>query len=284
MTKYYIVTETGGDLLAEDVERYGIKIVPMHVQMEGETRDYGAFSPGEIFSSYQRTKQLPKTSATNPHEYRQAFDEILAINPDAVIIHLAYSAVTTASFHNAILASDGAENILHIDTRQVTGGQRAVVLKMAQFIEKYPDATLQQIKDEAEKWVEKSRFVFFPGDLSYLKAGGRVSNAAYLVASILGLKPLIEMLDGKLVGTKKYRGSDEKIYPQMLKEYLTETPLEKDSFFMVYSEGLDSSLMKKLEETAAGMGYTHVKWIPTGCVISTHSGPGAFGAGGFTAE
>ncbi|MBQ8603547.1 MAG: DegV family EDD domain-containing protein [Oscillospiraceae bacterium] len=281
MAKYYIVTETGGDLLPQDTERYGIKIVPMHVQMEGETLDDGSFSPVEIFRSYERTKQLPKTSATNPHEYRQAFDEILAGNPDAIIIHLAYSAITTASFHNATLASDGAENIIHIDTKQVTGGQRAVVLKIAQFIEENPDATVEQVKAEAGKWVDKARFVFFPGDLGYLKAGGRVSNAAYLVASILGLKPLIEMLDGKLVGTKKYRGSDSKIYPQMLKEYLTENKLEKDSFFMVYSEGIDGKLKTKLEETAAEMGYGKVMWVPTGCVISTHSGPGAFGVGGF---
>ena len=64
---------------------------------------------------------------------------------------------------------------------------------------------------ETEYWVEKARFAFFPGDLEYLKAGGRVSNAAYLAATLLGLRPLIEILDGKLVGTKKYRGSSEKI-------------------------------------------------------------------------
>ena len=281
MKRLFIVTETGGDLMPADVERYGIKVVPMHVQMEGETRDDGSFSPVEIFESYERTKVLPKTSATNPHEYRTAFDEILAENPDAVIVHMAYSAITTASYHNALLASEEAENIIHIDTKQVTGGQRAIVLKMAQFMEENPDATAQQIRDEAAKWVDKARFVFFPGDLSYLKAGGRVSNAAYLVASILSLKPLIEMLDGKLVGTKKYRGSDGKIYVQLLNEFLTANKLEKESFFMVYSEGLDTKLKEKLENEAAKYGYDNALWVPTGCVISTHCGPGAFGVGGF---
>ena len=281
MKRLFIVTETGGDLLPADVEKYGIKVVPMHVQMEGETLDDGTFSPAEVFASYERTKQLPKTSATNPHEYRIAFDEILAENPDALIVHIAYSAITTASYHNALLASDEADNIIHIDTKQVTGGQRAIVLKMAQFMEENPDATAQPIKDEAAKWVDKARFVFFPGDLGYLKAGGRVSNAAYLVASILSLKPLIEMLDGKLVGTKKYRGSDEKIYIQLLNEFLTANQLENDSFFMVYSEGLDEKLKEKLEKEAAKYGYEKVMWVPTGCVISTHCGPGAFGVGGF---
>ena len=282
--KIFIVTETGGDLFHSDAERYSISIVPMHVQLGDESRDDGKFPVTDVFDHYAKTKQLPKTSATNPHEYRSAFDEILAGNPDALIIHLAYSAITTASYHNALLASDGAKNIVHIDTKQVAGGQRAVVLKVAQFIEENPQASAEEIKAFTEKIVERARFVFFPGNLEYLKAGGRVSNAAYLLASFLGLKPLIEMLDGKLVGTKKYRGSDRKIYKQLVNDYLSANKLEKDSFFMVYSEGLDDGLKKELEEEAAKYGYKNFIWVPTGCVISTHSGPGAFGLGGFTVQ
>lgn len=281
MAKYYIVSESGGDMLKQDIEKYGIEIVPMHVQMEDRTFADGTFPATEIFSCYERTGNLPHTSASGPRDYRQVFEKIKAGNPDAVILHLAYSAVTTASWHNALLASDGAENIIHIDTKQVSGGMRAVVLKIAQFIENNPDATVGQIQEEAVKWVGRARFVFFPGDLGYLKAGGRVSNAAYLVASVLKLKPLIEMIDGRLTATKKYRGSDERIYPQLVNEYLNKNKLEKDSLFMVYSEGLDSSLKKRLEKEAARHGYKKVTWVPTGCVISTHSGPGAFGVGGF---
>ena len=281
MKKYYIVTETGGDLLPADAERYQIEIVPMHVQLEGESHDDGAFPVTDIFESYSRTKVLPKTSATNPHEYKQAFDKIMAHNPDAVIIHMAYSAITTASYHNALLASEEMGNVIHIDTRQVTGGQRAIVLKMARYIENNSDATPRQIKEYGDMLAEKCRFAFFPGNLEYLKAGGRVSNAAYLVASVLNLKPLIEMIDGKLVGTKKYRGTNDKVFVKFLDEYLTDNKLEKDSFFMVYSPGLSDNVRKQLETVASKHGYTDFTWVPTGCVIATHAGPGAFGAGGF---
>lgn len=281
MKNIYIVTETGGDLFRSDAEKYGIKIVPMHVSIEGKSLDDGSFPVTDIFESYNRTKVLPKTSATNPHEYEKAFKEILAENPDAHILHLAYSAITTASYHNAVLASEGYDCVTHIDTKNVTGGQRAIVLKMAQYLEENPSATPQQLKEYGELLAEKCRFSFFPGDLEYLKAGGRVSNAAYLVASILGLKPLIEMIDGKLVGTKKYRGSNEKVFVKFLKEYLASTKLEKDSFFMVYSEGLPESTKSELESIAKSYGYKDFVWVPTGCVISTHAGPGAFGVGGF---
>lgn len=282
MPKTYIVAETGSDLSRSDAERYNIKMVPMHVQIEGETRDDGTFPVGKLFESYRKTKKLPKTSAANPADFEKAFCEIKSENSGAQILHLAYSAVTTASYSNAIIASDGYENIAHVDTKQVSGGQRAIVLKMAQYIEKNPNASLDELKAETKKWINRAKFAFFPGDLEYLKAGGRVSNAAYLVASILGLKPLIEMQDGKLVGTKKYRGSDRKVYKKLTNDILAKNRFEKDSFFMIYSEGISPELKAELEKEAEKYGYKNIKWVSTGCVISCHCGPGAFGLGGFT--
>ena len=281
MKNIYIVTETGGDLMQSDIERYGIEVVPMHVQMEGKSYNDGEFPVAEIFESYRRTKDLPKTSATSPYEYKEAFDRIIAQNPDAQIIHLAYSAITTASYHNAVLASNDMDNVTHIDTKQVSGGLRAIVVKMAKFIEDNPTVTPQQLKNYGEILARKCKFAFFPGDLEYLKAGGRVSNAAYLVASMLNLKPLIEMIDGKLVGTKKYRGSNDRVFVKFLDEYLAHNSFEKNSFFMVYSPGLADTVKKQLEEVAAKYGYKEITWVLTGCVIATHAGPGAFGVGGF---
>lgn len=281
MIKTYIVAESGADLLKSDVENNDIRIVPMHVTFDDACLDDGSFPVCKIFEYYNRTKQLPKTSATNPYEYRNIFEEILTETPDAHILHLGYSAVTTASFHNALLAAEDYDNIIHIDTRNVSAGQRAIVMKMAQFIKENPSATPHQLQETAEKLIDKCRFCFFPGNLEYLKAGGRVSNAAYLAASVLGIKPLIEIVDGKLVGAKKYRGSNEKVFVKFLEEYLAATKLEKDSFFMVYSEGLPAKTKAELEKVAAHFGYKDFVWVPTGCVISTHAGPGAFGVGGF---
>ena len=41
---------------------------------------------------------------------------------------------------------------------------------------------------------------------------------------------------------------------------------------------------KQLEDIAAKYGYKDFTWVPTGCVIATHAGPGAFGVGGFRTE
>ncbi|MCD8037359.1 MAG: DegV family EDD domain-containing protein [Clostridiales bacterium] len=281
MPKFVIVAETGADLTKETIDRYNIKTVPMHVSMEGKSLNDGEFPVTDLFESYARTKKLPMTSATNPEEYKDMFEKIHQEDPNAHILHLCYSAVTTATYQNSIIGSEGMGFVTHFDTKGVTGRQGSVIIKVAQYIEKNPDASVDDVIKEAAYWVDRALFAFFPGDLEYLKAGGRVSNSAYLVATLLGLKPLIEILDGALVGTKKYRGTMAKVCKKLVREYLTEHKLEKESFYLVYSAGLDEGLKKEIEAIAAEFGYTNPTWIPTGCVISTHSGPGAFGIGGF---
>ena len=75
MNKTYIVAESGADLLKSDVENNDIRIVPMHVTFDDTCLDDGCFPVCKIFEYYNHTKQLPKTSATNPYEYQNIFEK-----------------------------------------------------------------------------------------------------------------------------------------------------------------------------------------------------------------
>ena len=281
MTKTVIVTETGCDITPEDAVKYGICLVPMHVTFDKENMDDGSFPVEKIFDSFKNTGKLPKTSAANPRDYRQVFEKIWQEDSNTQIIHLGYSAVTTASFNNRHIATEDRYNVTHIDTKQVSVAGRAIVLKVAAFIADNPDATPEDIKKYAAGCIEKCRFSFFPGDMEYLKAGGRVSNSSYLIATVLGLKPLIEIKNGHLLCTKKHRGKNENVFPAFLERHLAEHRYEPDSFFMCQSPGLEPECRKALTQIACRHGYYNVPWLNTGCVISAHAGPGAFGVGGF---
>ena len=131
--------------------------------------------------------------------------------------------------------------------------------------------------------IAKVHMGFFPGDLEYLRAGGRVSNAAYLGATILGLHPLIEIQDGKLLSTKKYRGAMSKVIAKLVSEYPAVHNLDKSELYLIYGLGLDADIMHSVEEAARAQGFERITWVQTGCVIAAHSGPGAFGIVGFEA-
>lgn len=104
-----------------------------------------------------------------------------------------------------------------------------------------------------------------------------MSNAVALVGNILGLHPCIEILDGKLMAKKKYRGSLAKIVPNLIREYTEHNRLQKDHLYFIWSPGLPDEIKRLAEQTAAGLGYHNVEWMKTGCVITCHGGPGCFG-------
>jgi DegV family protein with EDD domain len=281
MSEYVILAESGCDLGREIAEQHGIVIVPMHVGFGSETKDDGAFPVEEIFAYYRRTGCLPKTSGCTPGDFTRAFDAIERESPGATILYLAYSASTTCSYQSAQIAAQGRENIRSVDTRHVSAGQGMVVLAMAKYLRDHPGCTPQQAVEAALRLSERCRMGFFPGDLAYLKAGGRVSNAAYLGARILSLNPLIELQDGKLQATKKYRGKMDAVAPKLLHDFAREQKLDRAGIAFVYSPGLCDETRKQVTAQAQELGFERVLWFCTGGVIATHSGPGAFGVCGF---
>ena len=74
----------------------------------------------------------------------------------------------------------------------------------------------------------------------------------------------------------------KKVAPKMLEEYTQVKQFDKRLLAFVYSEGLDKALMDTLSAQARQLGFRTILWVQTGCVVSTHSGPGAFGVCGFS--
>ena len=277
MNHLILLAESGSDITPELAEANGIVIVPMHVSFGGETRDDGSFPVPEMFDFYKKHRELPRTSGCTPHDFEVVFERLDREYPGVPILYLAYSSSTSA-----LIAAQGRENFLALDTKCVAAGQAAVVLTIARLLREHPETTLEQAADAAKELIARARMGFIPGDLDYLRAGGRVSNAAYLGAKILGIHPLIEIVDGKLMSTRKYRGMMKRVVMQLTREFPAAQNLEKDALWLIYGAGLGEEVMHGVEELLHEQGYQNLTWVQTGCVIAAHSGPGSFGIVGFS--
>jgi len=280
MSNIILVAETGSDITPALAQANGIYLVPMHVSLGETTLDDGSFPPEDVCAYYDRTGKVPRTSAANPEDFAKVFDEIHAANPEKQILHLAYSAVTTCSYQNAILASEDRHYVRSVDTQHVSVGQAAVVLAVAQLLRDQPDLTLDQAAEAAERIAAHTQMCFIPDNLDYLRAGGRVSNAVALVGNILSLHPCIEIIGGKLMAQKKYRGSTKKVIPKLIADFVEKHSLKKDLIRFINTPELSDECRAIAEETARAMGFERIEWMKTGCVITCHGGPGAFGVVG----
>jgi DegV family protein with EDD domain len=190
--------------------------------------------------------------------------------------------VTTCSYQNAVLASEERDYVTSVDTKQVSVGQAAVVLEVARMLKEHPEMGIAEAADAAKNIAQRVQMCFVPKNLDYLRAGGRVSNVVALTGNLLGLHPCIEILDGKLMAKKKYRGALDKLIPKLICEFTEKYNLSKDKVYLIYSTGLEERSRSIAEETARSLGFKELSWMKTGCVITCHGGPGCFGIVGFS--
>lgn len=279
MSKIVIIAETGSDITKEVAKENGITLVPMHVSFGNETKDDGSFSSEEIYEYYERTGELPRTSGCVPEDFRKVIAELRRDDPDCEILYLAYSAATTCSYQSAQIAidTDEIEKIACVDTKQVSAGQYAVVLRMAEELRRHPEWSLKDAKQAAEEIAGRVHMCFIPDTLKFLRAGGRVSNGAAIAGELLKLHPQIEIQDGKLQATKKHRGKMSKIVAKLIPEYIGGQRLDKEKLYLIWSPGMDAKTKETAEQTAKKCGVNQVVWVRTGGVITCHGGPGAFG-------
>lgn len=278
--KILITAETGSDITKDLAAELGIILIPMHVSLGNKTLDDGTFPPEDVCAYYNETGTVPTTSGSTPYDFEDVYDKLFAENPDLQVLHLAYSAVTTCSYHSCELAIEGkdyAQNVRIVDTKHVSVGQCAVVTSVAEWLKQHPNATLDEAAAAAVRIREETKMCFIPDNLDYLRAGGRCSNAVALVGNLLQLHPCIEIIDGKLIAGKKYRGKLSKVASMLLNEFVTKHQLAKNHLYFINTPYMDEAVRETLNAEAAKMGFQKVTWVKTGCVITCHGGPGAFG-------
>lgn len=282
MKPIILVAETGSDLTPELAQQYNIQIAPMHVAFDNVTLDDGSFPVEQIVAYYKKTGKTPKTSGCTPEDFTTLFDRIHAEHPEAHILYLAYSAVTTCSYQSAQIAAEGRDYITSLDTKQVSVGQAAVVVEVAKALQADPNMGIDKAVEVAKDWINRANMCFIPENLDFLRAGGRVSNAVAMGSRILSLHPCIEILDGKLIATKKYRGNMVKVATQLIRDYSEKYNLQRDCLWLIRIIGLSDEVQQAVEQTAKECGFAEVRWIWANGVITSHGGPGAFGMVGFS--
>ncbi|MBR5533759.1 MAG: DegV family protein [Ruminiclostridium sp.] len=277
-----LVAETGSDITPELAREHNIYLVPMHVSMGDQTLDDGTFPPEDVCAYYNKTKKVPQTSASSPMDFTKVFDEIHEAHPDKQILHLAYSAVTTCSYQNALMAAEERDYVTSVDTKQVSVGQAAAVLEVAKYLEATPDVTIQEAAEEARRISAKVQMCFLPKNLDYLRAGGRVSNVVALTGNLLGLHPCIEIIDGQLLAKKKYRGNMKKVVSKLVQDFVEKHDLDKEHLYIIHAPGVDEEVWNETEAAVTAQGFQSFTWMKTGCVITCHGGYGAMGLVGFS--
>lgn len=273
-----IFTDSTCDLPLSYIQNNNIEFLGLTVLLQGKemTDDLGQTLLFKDFYDLLRNGELATTSQVNVYSFIEAFRK--HIEKGESILYLGFSSALSGTYNNAYLARQEIlqeypeADITVIDTLAASLGQGLLVHYACQMLK------AGKSKKEIAQWIEDNKLkvahIFTVDDLNYLKRGGRISNTAALVGSLLNVKPMLYVNDlGELIPYDKERGRKKAIRAmadQLNKHILSP---EEQTIFISHGDCLeDATKLADIIQESVQVQDIIISTVDT--TIGSHSGPG----------
>ena len=270
-----ITTDSTCDLPAWLLERHHISVIPLGI-VKGDKlyRDGIDIRTSDIAAHVNAGGDITTTNAVNIADYEVLFRQQME-QYDAVI-HLNIGTGFSSCHQNARLAAEEVPGVYVVSSENLSVGHGVMVLAAAEAAE--DGKSVAEILEMLEEMTSRIELSFVLDRLDYMKKGGRCSAVTALGANLLKLHPCIEVVDGKMGVTKKYRGSMEKVVADYIRERLEgRTDLDTSRIVVVDTcedDRLASLARAYLKEDGR---FGEILEAKAGCTIFSHCGPNVLG-------
>ncbi len=273
-----IVADSTCDLSRELLEKYKVKIIPLHILLgEKEYEDGVDLRPEAIYAWADDNKTTPKTSAPSVETVMQTFRPLLDKGDDIVCFSISESMSTTANVMRLAARQMEAEDRVNVvDSANLSTGIGLLVLEAARMAAQ--GKTAEEIVAETERLKPLVRASFVVDTLTYLYRGGRCNGLEAMAGSMLKLHPKIVVSEGKMSSSKKYRGKIDKVildYAKDMEEQLLQA--RKERVFITHSGCPDETVQIVKKYLQSLSRFDEILITRAGGVISSHCGPGTLG-------
>ena len=272
-----IVVDSGYDLSPKQLGDQKVDTLPLKITLNGITYRSGIDIQSEDF--YQllaETEDMPITSVPSPGEFLKLYQQVAQEDPDILSIHI--SSGLSGTYNAARTAAEDMKdaNITLVDTRSLSGEMGWQIEAALRGIK--AGKNLQEILKTMTQVRNASEIVFTLPDLSYLIHGGRISHLKGLLASLLGIKPIIHVdkTDGKYADLAKARTFKKAI--KAIPGYIAEKFKEGTTLLTQIGHAGNPEGAEQLKEAMEAL--FDCNWLPDlsiSPVLGAHTGRGLVG-------
>lgn len=278
MSKIMIVTDSTAYIPEETIKDLPIKIVPLQVIWgDDQYRDGIDIIPTQFYERLQTAEIMPTTSQTTPGTFKDLYQKLYSEGYQILSIHI--SSKLSGTLDSAHQAKDllGLEEIVIFDSEAAGMALGFQVLTAARAAAN--GASLSDCLKIVEKAREQTGILFAVKTLEFLRRGGRIGGAAALVGTMLNLKPILELIDGKIESVDKVRTMNkaldrliEILIAKVDNQYPVRISVQHANALPEAESLLDKIITKFPANTIVETMISEVS-----PAIGTHTGPGLLG-------
>lgn len=273
MSKIAIVTDSNSGITQEQGKQMGISVIPMPFEINGkEYFEDINLSQEEFYELLEDGAEI-STSQPSPEAVLDLWERLLEEYDE--VVHIPMSSGLSGSCGTAMgLALDYDGKVQVVNNQRISVTLRQSVLDAMELAKQGKNAS--EIKEILEREKFESSIYITLDTLKYLKKGGRVTPAAAALATLLKIKPVLQIQGEKLDAFAKARTVKQakSIMMESIKKDMEERFGKNVYLQMAYTKNMDVALEFKKEVEAYFPGY-EVRMDPLSLSVSCHIGPGA---------
>ena len=270
-----IVTDSTCDLPPGVFEQYGITVMPLRIHFGMEAFLDGVnITKDEFYQRLRTAPQLPTTSQPSAGEFCEAFRPLVEAGHEVVGILI--SSELSGTCASALTACEllPEASISVIDSRSTSVGLGMMVQEAARLAEAGVDVTA--IKARMEELASKMKLYFVVDTLEYLRKGGRIGGARALLGTMLKIKPLLMVHDGRVEPLQQVRTRRKALrcMIELMAQEMSSASLVHSSMIHAQAEDEAKALVAQVQDAIPCEDFFICELGPT---LGTHTGPGVIG-------
>ena len=273
-----IIDDSTCYLPKEYIDKYNISIVSLNVLLNGKSYREIDLENDWFYKEMAKSSTIPTSSQPSITDFYNVIETQVKKGHDIVGIFLSSDMSGTFSTSNLvkemILEKYPNANIVMIDSRSNCMQSGYAILEAAKAASE--NKSLNEVVSITKHVIENSKFIFVPDTLDYLKKGGRIGGAAALFGSLLQIRPILTIEDGKTTVLNKVRTKKKAVNAiiDTVVEQNSKTPLKGLIVHHINCENEGKELANRLKEK---LGIDNIKIQSIGPLIGLHVGPGSIG-------
>ena len=280
MKKTAIVTDSNSGITPAEAEELGIYLVPMPFFIDGELFYEGVNLSHEDFYSKMAAGADISTSQPTPGAVLDLWDTLLEDHDELVYIPMS-SALSGSCATAEALAEDYDSRVTVVDNQRISATQRQSVLDAVSMVNDGQDAS--RINEVLLRDKLEASIYITVDTLKYLKKGGRITAAAAAFGTVLGIKPVLQILGETLDAFAMAHGmksAKKQMLDAVEKDLETRFAGKKGVYVAAAYTCSDDEAKLWAEEIRARFGDRFNGYIaPLSLSVACHTGPGAYGIG-----